>query len=203
MLSLVWKNKLPENFILHKNFFSRSVVLIFLEGASRSPENCLADLKRTADPSLRTTVIQEGRHQSLWYISIQLGFLNCRHWASQIHVRVNDLRHGETNTCTNQSCKQALFWRPNPAWARHLYLKPDLCPKTTFTELVKIRATVGCQKTQCTGIAAGTLFYHAQNSNHLDQNIGLNTHKLSLLVNCDYAPYNVSQEKEKRSMMTL
>jgi len=43
LLSLVWKNKLPENFILHKIFFFKSVVLIFLEGASRSPENCLAD----------------------------------------------------------------------------------------------------------------------------------------------------------------
>jgi len=28
---------LPENIILHKIFFFRSVVLIFLEGASRSP----------------------------------------------------------------------------------------------------------------------------------------------------------------------
>jgi len=37
LLSLVWKNKLPENIILHKIFFFRSVVLIFLEGASRSP----------------------------------------------------------------------------------------------------------------------------------------------------------------------
>ena len=32
-------------------------MLIFLEGASRPPENCLADSKRTADPSLRTTGI--------------------------------------------------------------------------------------------------------------------------------------------------
>ena len=55
LLSFVWKNKLPENFILHKIFFFSSVVLIFLEGASRSPENCLADPKRTAEPSLRTT----------------------------------------------------------------------------------------------------------------------------------------------------
>jgi len=46
---------LPENLILRKFFFFRSVVLIFLEGASPSPENCLADPKRTADPSLRTT----------------------------------------------------------------------------------------------------------------------------------------------------
>jgi len=32
-------------------------VLIFLEGASRSPENCLADPK-TVDPSLRTTDLE-------------------------------------------------------------------------------------------------------------------------------------------------
>ena len=59
LLSLVWKNKFPENFILQKNFFFRSVVLIFLKGASRSPENSLADPKRTADPSLRTTGLEE------------------------------------------------------------------------------------------------------------------------------------------------
>jgi len=49
LLSLVRKKKLPENFILHEIFFLSSVVLIFLENASPSPENCLADL------SLRTT----------------------------------------------------------------------------------------------------------------------------------------------------
>ena len=38
-----------------QNFFFRIVVLIFLEGASRSQKICLADPKRTADPSLRTT----------------------------------------------------------------------------------------------------------------------------------------------------
>jgi len=41
---------LPENFILHKIFFFRSVVLIFLEGASRSPENCLAAPKGPRTP---------------------------------------------------------------------------------------------------------------------------------------------------------
>jgi len=40
------------------HFFFRSVVLIFLEGVSRSPENCLAD------PSLRTTAL-EGFNSSL------------------------------------------------------------------------------------------------------------------------------------------
>jgi len=60
LLSLVWKNKLPENFILHKFFFFRSVVLIFLEGASRSPEN------RLADPSLRTTDLKDAWLRLLW-----------------------------------------------------------------------------------------------------------------------------------------
>jgi len=53
------EQKLPENLILHKIFFFSSVVLVFLESASRSPENCLTDPKRTADPSLRTTA-QDG-----------------------------------------------------------------------------------------------------------------------------------------------
>ena len=57
--SSYWKNKLPVNFISHKIFSFRSVVLIFMEGASRSPENCLADPKRTAGSSLRTTGIDE------------------------------------------------------------------------------------------------------------------------------------------------
>ena len=62
LLSLVWKNKLPEIFISHKIFFFMSVVLIFLEGASRSPENCLADPKRTADTSFRTTALSFSHH---------------------------------------------------------------------------------------------------------------------------------------------
>jgi len=46
------------------------------------------------------------------------------------------------------------------------------------------------------GIAAGTRFYHTQNSNHLDQNIGLNKHKFSLLVHDNITECNVSQEKK-------
>jgi len=45
------------------------------------------------------------------------------------------------------------------------------------------------------GLAAGAWFCHTQNSNHLDQIISLNQHKLSLLVNNKSTPCNVSQEK--------
>ena len=44
-------------------------------------------------------------------------------------------------------------------------------------------------------MASGTWFYHTRNSNHLDQNIGLNSHKLSLLVNDNTVVCNVSRGK--------
>jgi len=53
------------------------------------------------------------------------------------------------------------------------------------------------------GIAAGTRFYNTQNSNDLDQNIGLNKHILSMLVNDNTAECEVSQEKDKLSTMAL
>jgi len=47
---------------------------------------------------------------------------------------------------------------------------------------------------------ASTRFYHSQNSNHLDQNIGLRKHKGSLLVNDNTAvPRNVTFLKKKRN----
>jgi len=42
-------------------------------------------------------------------------------------------------------------------------------------------------------------FYHTENSNHLDQNIGIIWHKRSVLVNDNTAEYNVSHEKKKQS----
>jgi len=39
--------------------------------------------------------------------------------------------------------------------------------------------------------------YHTENSNHLDQTIGIIWHKRSMLVNDNTAEYNVSQEKKK------
>jgi len=55
----------------------------------------------------------------------------------------------------------------------------------------------------CTGMAAGTRFYHTQNSNHLNLHTGLNKHKPSLLVNGNTAECNVSQEKKKLSLNYL
>jgi len=75
-----------------------------------------------------------------------------------------------------------------------IFLKPDLGPKVKFTEWVKLCTTVWCQEMSCTGIAAGTRFYHTQNSNHLDQDL-VTKHKRSLLVNIKTAECNVSQEK--------
>ena len=47
-------------------------MLIFLEGASQSPENCLADHKRTADPSLKTTGVDEKVfHELCWVLHLQ------------------------------------------------------------------------------------------------------------------------------------
>ena len=76
---------------------------------------------------------------------------------------------------------------PNPDRVRHLFLKPNFSPKATFTEWDKVCATAEYQKMQCTGIATCKRFYHTQNSNRLDQNIGLDKHRLSLLVNDNYA----------------
>jgi len=39
-------------------------------------------------------------------------------------------------------------------------------------------------------------FYHTRNNNRLDRNIGLNKHKLILLVNDNTAECNVTQKKK-------
>jgi len=59
----------------------KAILLIFLEGASRSPENCLADSKRTADPSLRTIgiacqifVVQYIRKQQLNVVGVLMRY---------------------------------------------------------------------------------------------------------------------------------
>jgi len=41
--------------------------------------------------------------------------------------------------------------------------------------------------------------YRTENSNHLDQNIGIIWHKRSMLVNDNTSEYNVSQDKKKQS----
>jgi len=44
------------------------------------------------------------------------------------------------------------------------------------------------------GKAAGTWFYHNQNSNHLDQTICLNKYKLSLLLSYNTAECNIKKK---------
>jgi len=53
----------------------------------------------------------------------------------------------------------------------------------------------GVTKNVCSCSSRYTV-YHIENSNHLDQNIGLIWHKRSMLVNDNTAEYDVSQEKE-------
>jgi len=63
---------------------------------------------------------------------------------------------------------------------------------------------LGYEKTWCAGVAAGTRFYHTQNSNHFDQNLIVDKHKLSLLVNANIAECNVSQHiKNYRESTTM
>jgi len=64
---------------------------------------------------------------------------------------------------------------------------------------------MGYQKTLCTGITAGTRFYNTKNSNHLDQTIGSNKHKLNWLVNYNTEECSVSQDKKDtlRKLFTL
>jgi len=45
--------------------------------------------------------------------------------------------------------------------------------------------------------------YHTQNSNHLDQIIGVIWHKRSMLVSDNTAEYNVSRERKKLSRNSL
>ena len=56
---------------------------IFLEGASRSPENCLPDPKRTADSSLRTTGIDESM---VLYWSLHSAIQFCKGKTSEISI---------------------------------------------------------------------------------------------------------------------
>ena len=133
------------------------------------------------------------------------------HLKSEI-TKIKMLQLGDFSYCratTTQSCKWASFWSPNPARARNnkpesgrsltFIFEAQFIPKGKFAEWVKICATAGYQKTQCAGVAAGTRFYHTQNINLLDQNMNLNKHKLSLLVNANTAECNVFWHKNKLS----
>jgi len=83
---------------------------------------------------------------------------------------------------------------PGPKWqarARHLFFKPDLARKPNLPYESGMR-NCGVSKTECAGVVAGTRFYHTPNSNQLEQNISLNKHKLSVLVNANTAECIVS-----------
>jgi len=41
------------------------------------------------------------------------------------------------------------------------------------------------------------MVYHTQNSNHLEQNIGIIWHRHNMLVSGNTAEYNLSQEKKE------
>ena len=55
LLSLVWKDKLPENFISCKFFFLHERRFDFFGRCFAVPKNYFTDPERTADLSLRTT----------------------------------------------------------------------------------------------------------------------------------------------------
>ena len=103
-----------------------------------------------------------------------------------------------------QSCKRASFWSLNPArtrlksdiyfWSPSKAQNPYLPRELRYVQRWSNKNVVcrcGCRYT----------FFRTENSNHLDQNIGIMWHKRSMLVNDNTAEYrpNVSQEKMKLS----
>jgi len=87
---------------------------------------------------------------------------------------------------------QARTW-PEPTFISETRFRPE----NQIYRVSQDLHNCGLSKTECTGIAAGARLFHTQSSNHFDQTIGLNKHKLSLLVNDNTAVCNVSQEKKK------
>jgi len=160
---------------------------------------------KLCEPSTVSAIILLQKNTFTMKLNIGVAKGTKRSWLHQISSRCCLLVLREEVSQTKygcwQSCNPASFWnparaqnhKPNSARDGHWFLKPDLGSKVKFTKWVKICATAGYQKTECTDIAAGTRFYHTQNSNHLDQNIGLNKHKLSLLVHDNVTECNISQ----------
>jgi len=67
-------------------------------------------------------------------------------------------------------------------------------------------AQLRSNKNRCVQVCCRYTVYHTENSNHLDQNIGIIGHKRSMLVNDNTVQCNVSQEEEtitKLSTMAL
>jgi len=100
---------------------------------------------------------------------------------------------------------KGLAFKPEPAPGRNHkpQLKPDFGLKAKFTQGVKICATAEKQKNVVCRCSCRYTVYQTENSNHLDQNIGIIWHKRSMLVNDNTAKYNISQEKKKLSTMAL
>jgi len=93
---------------------------------------------------------------------------------------------------------------PSPkSQTRHLFLKPGLGLKAKFTDWLKGMCNCRATKNVVCRCSCRYTVYHTENSNHLDQNIGIIWHKRSMLINGNTVEYNVSQEKKKLSTMAL
>jgi len=69
--------------------------------------------------------------------------------------------------------------RRNPAQAPHLFWKP----KSQIYRVSQDMRNCGLSQNVVCGYRCSYTVHHTQKSNHLDQNINLNKHKHSLLVN--------------------
>jgi len=87
---------------------------------------------------------------------------------------------------------------PNPAWAPHLFLKPDLGLKANLSGEFRY-AQLRSETNIVCRFSWRDMFYRTENSNHFDQNIFIIWHKRSMLVKDNTAEYNVFQEKKKLS----
>ena len=105
-----------------------------------------------------------------------------------------------------QSCKRASFWSLNPVRARNSKPKPGSSPTFIFeAQLLESQIYRGSWDMRNCGVTKNVVcrcscrytLYHTENSNHLDQNIGIIWHKSIMLVNHNTAEYNVFQEKKK------
>ena len=81
--------------------------------------------------------------------------------------------------CLVQELQTGLILKLEPEIAsanppRHISLRPE---NQIYRGSRDIRNCRASKNVSCTGIAAGTRFYHTHNSNHLDQNIGLKKKK--------------------------
>ena len=114
---------------------------------------------------------------------------------------------------TTQSCKWASFWSLNPARDRNH--KPEPGSSLTFIFEARFRPESqiyrgssdmrNCGETKNVMCRCNCRYtvYHTQNSNHLDQNVGIIWHKRIMLVNDNTAEYTVSQRKTITKLSTM